>query len=303
MGKHGFMRSLRRDAFLYFLLLVPILVTLIYRYIPMAGIIVAFKDFKISNGFWGSPWVGLKWFEKVFKGPSFLMLLKNTLLLSFWSLLIAFPAPIILALSINESKFPQFKRVVQTTSYLPHFISTVIAVGIIGQILNPSTGIVNRILETIGIEPIMFMVKPFWFRPIYITLIIWQGIGYSSIVYLAALTAIDPELYDAAEIDGAGRCGKIMHVVMPGIAPTIVILLILQIGGILNVGFEQVLLLYHPLTLEVADVIDTFVYRRGLISYDISYATAMGLFKSVVGLIMIAGANKLSRRISENSLW
>lgn len=295
--------SLRRNAFLYGLLVVPVLVTLIYRYLPMFGIVVAFTDFKISKGFFGSPWVGLKWFEKVFSGHNFWPLMRNTLVLSGLTLLFAFPAPIILALSINESVFGPYKRVVQTASYMPHFISTVVAVGIVGQLLNPSTGIVNRFLGSLGVEPVMFMVSTFWFRPIYIGLIIWQGTGFSSIIYLAALTAIDPQLYDAAHIDGAGRWGRIRHIVLPGIAPTIVILLILQIGGILNVGFEQVLLLYHPLTYEVADVIDTFVYRRGLISFDISFATAVGLFKSVVGTILIVLANRFSRLISENSLW
>lgn len=303
IGHVTWKQSIRRDWALYLILLVPIIITIIFKYLPMFGLIVAFKDYKIYQGFFGSEWVGLQWFRQILTMPKFYQLLRNTILLSVYTLIFAFPLPILLAILLNEIRGNGFKRIVQTTSYLPHFLSTVVAIGMMSQLLNPETGFVNRLLGGLGIDPIAFMIDPNWFRPLYVSLVAWQTTGYSSIIYLAALSAIDPQLYDAATVDGCGRFRQMRHVTLPGIAPTIVILFILQIGGLLSVGFEQVLLLYHPLTYEVADVIDTYVYRRGLVAFDLSFATTVGMFKSVVALVLVTAANKISKTISETALW
>lgn len=288
---------------LYLMLLLPVILVFVFKYLPMFGLVIAFKDYSLAEGFIGSKWVGLKWFSKFLPSAKFWSVFKNTFLLSFYSLLFGFPAPIILALSINEVRNSIFKRFVQTVSYLPHFISTVVVVGMISQLLSPSTGAVNNLLKALGYEPIHFMQSAKWFRTIYVSSGIWQHVGWNSILYLAAMTTIDPQLYEACIIDGGGRLRQIIHITIPGITSTIIILLLINLGRILEVGFEKVLLMYKPLTYSTADIISTYVYRRGLIDMDFSFSTAVGLFKSVVSLTFIVGANGIVRKFTETSLW
>ena len=287
------------------LLFLPVLVYyIIFEYAPMFGLVVAFKNLNMFKGFWASEWVGLKYFRIfLFENPDFLPLLRNTFLLGFYSLIFGFPAPILLALMLNEIKSVKFKRLTQTISYLPHFISNVIVCSMIIMFLSPDNGLVNNILENMGLEKIYFMGRPEYFRTIYIVSGIWKGIGWGSIIYLAAITNIDPNLYEAAEIDGAGRWRKMWHITIVGIMPIIVILLILDIGGLLSTGFEKVILLYNPAIYSTADIISTYTYRVGIQQANFSYATAIGLFNGIVGFTLISIANYTSRRLMETSLW
>ena len=275
---------------------------LIFHYVPMYGVIIAFKDYNIARGVLDSPWVGFKYFRLFFQSAYFVRILKNTLLLSLYDLFFGFPAPILLALLLNEIGNRTYKKVIQTTTYLPHFISMVIICGIIVD-FTATNGLINDMLALFNVERSNLLVKARLFRPIYVTSQIWQTVGWSSIIYLAALSNIDPDLYAAAYVDGAGRFRQAVHVTLPGISPTIVILLILRIGSMLSVSFEKVLLLYSPLTYEVADVIATYVYRRGIVAGDYSYSTAVGLFNSVINLFLLITANKISRAVSDKSLW
>jgi putative aldouronate transport system permease protein len=276
---------------------------LIFKYGPIFGIMIAFKDFNLYKGFWGSPWVGLRWFKLFIESPDFLPVLRNTFLLGFYKLLFGFPAPIILALLINEVKNSIFKRFVQTISYLPHFISNVVVAGIVVMFLSPRTGLFNQVLDAIGIGRINFMIEASWFRTIYVTSEIWQHIGWGTIIYLAALAAVDPQQYEAARMDGANRWQQTINVTLPGIAPAIVVILILNIGQVLEIGFEKVFLLITPVVYSTADIISTYVYRVGLGNARYSYATAIDLFTGVISFIFILSANWISRKVSENSLW
>lgn len=297
-------KELKQDAFLYIILSIPLIHVLIFRYVPMFGTVIAFQDYNIVGGIFKSEWAGLKWFVKFITDDNFWRLIRNTILISAYSLFWGFPAPIIFALLLNEVDCNYFKKIVQTSSYLPFFISTVIVVGMIFQILSPTTGVVNIILSKVfGLKPIMFMTKTEWFRTIYVVSGIWQSMGYSSILYLAALTNIDIELYEAATIDGAGRFGKMLYIAIPGILPTIVVLFLLSVGNILYVGFEKILLMSNPLVVEISEVIDTYVYKRGLVGLDFSYSTAVGLFQSGISFILVVSANKISKTIAEISLW
>ena len=290
----------------YLLVLIfPVLLYyLIFEYAPMFGLVVAFKDFNLFKGFWASEWVGLKYFKSfILENPDFLLLLRNTFLLGVYSLIFAFPAPIILALLLNEIKAVKFKRFTQTVSYLPHFISNVIVCSMVLMFLSPDGGMVNIILGKMGIDPIYFMGKPEYFRIIYIVSGIWQGIGWGTIIYLAAITNIDPNLYEAAEIDGAGRWRKMWHITVAGIIPIIIILFILDIGGLLSTGFEKVILLYNPAVYSTADIFSTYTFRVGLQQGNFSYATAIGMFNGVVGFILIMAANYSARKLQETSLW
>lgn len=269
----------------------------------MFGIAISFQDYNLFRGMRGSEWVGLKYYRMFFANPDFFMLLRNTFLLGFYNLVFGFPAPIVLALLLNEVTRNVFKRFVQTVSYLPHFISTVVVAGMVTMFLSPSSGIINAILIRLGLEPVNFLMNPSYFRTIYVTSDIWQHVGWETIIFLAALTTIDPQLYEAARIDGANRWQQTLHVTLPGMAPTIIILLILNVGRVLEVGFEKVFLLYNPATYETADVIGTYVYRTGIISGNYSYATAIDLFTGLISLVMIFGANLVSRKISDTSLW
>jgi putative aldouronate transport system permease protein len=268
----------------------------------MYGALIAFKDYSPGRGFSGSPWIGFGHFLRYFRSPYFIRLLRNTFLISFYGLLFGFPAPIILALLLNEVRHSSFKRTIQTITYLPHFISMIVICGMIAD-FSLSTGLFNDIISFFGGTRFPLLQQPNLYRPIYITSDIWQGVGWGTIIYLSALSAIDPQLYEAAMIDGAGRFRQLLNVTLPSIAPTIVILLILRIGNLLSVGYEKTLLLYNPATYETADIISTYVYRVGLLEQNWSYSTAIGLFNSLVNFTLLIMANKVSRKVSETSLW
>ena len=272
-------------------------------YKPMLGLQIAFKDYSLFKGVALSPWVGLKHFQSFLGSPYFLQTLKNTLLINIYGLVIGFPIPIMLAILLNEVKSKNFKSTIQTLTYLPHFVSIVVIAGIVVNFLAPSNGLINIIIKKLGGEKIYFLVKPEYFRTIFISMNIWKEVGFSAIVYIAALSSVETQLYEAAYLDGAGKFKRILHVTLPGIMPTITILLILKIGKMLTIGFESILLLYQPVTYKTADVISTYVYRMGLINAQYDYATAVGLFNSVISLLLVIFANKISKTLSETSLW
>lgn len=294
---------IKKDWQLYSLLILPILYYIIFKYGPMVGNVIAFRRFVPGGPVFGTKWVGIKYFKMFITDPSFWAVFKNTIVLSVSSLIIGFPFPIIFALLLNELKGNKFKRFVQTASYLPHFLSTVIVAGMIMQILSPSTGIINAILKGLTGHTINFLSEPGWFRTIYVSSGIWQGMGWGAILYLAALTGINMELYESAKIDGANRWKQTLHITIPGIMSTIIILLILNIGSLMGVGFEKILLLYNPVIYSTADVIDTYLYRIGMQSNSFSYATAIGLFNSIIGLVLVTSTNYISKKFSETSLW
>lgn len=295
-------KDIRKNKFIYLMAVPAILYYIVYHYWPMYGAVIAFKNFNPADGILGSPWVGFKNFKNFFQGVYFFRILKNTLLINIYDLLWGFPAPIILALLMNEIKNNIFKRTVQTVTYLPHFISIMVICGIIIDFTSQN-GLVNSIIGFFGGKQSNLLMKPELFRPIFVGTNIWQGVGWGSIIYLAALSGIDSELYEASKIDGANRWKQLIHVTIPGILPTIVILLILRMGQMMNVGFEKVMLLYNPNTYVTADVISTFVYRKGIIEANFSYSTAVGLFNSVINFVLLVVSNKLSRLFSETSLW
>ncbi|WP_308638298.1 ABC transporter permease [Paenibacillus silvisoli] len=275
---------------------------ILFHYGPMYGLQIAFKDFSLAKGIGASAWIGFDHFKDFFGGIYFGRLIRNTLLLNLYELVFGFPAAIILALLLNEIRQVVFKRFVQTISYLPHFISLVVVAGMMVDFLS-RTGLVNQIIGVFGVEPIDFLKEEGWFRFLYVSSGIWQGVGWGSIIYLAAMATIDPTLYEAARMDGASRWKQTLHVTLPGIAPTIVILFILNMGNLLTVGSEKVLLLYNPLTYETADVISTYVYRKGIMEASYDFTAAVGLFNSVVSFVLIVSANSVIKRLSENKLW
>ncbi|WP_249435795.1 ABC transporter permease subunit [Paenibacillus sp. Marseille-Q4541] len=293
---------LRKDWQLYSLLVLPIIYLLIFKYGPMIGNVIAFRRFVPGGSIFGEKWVGLHYFRMFVEDPSFWRVFTNTLILGGLAMLLTFPMPIVFALLLNEVKNKKFKKFVQTASYLPHFLSIVIVAGMILQ-LTAMNGSINTLVHFFTGENINFMQRSEWFRTIYITSEIWQGMGWGAILYLAALTTIDDSLYEAARIDGANRWKQTLHVTIPGILPTIVTLLILNMGSFLAVGFEKILLLYNPLIYETSDVISTYLYRVGLESSNFSYATAIGLFESIIGLILVFSVNAISRKLTERSLW
>lgn len=295
-------RDIIRNRYIYLILLPVIAYYIVFHYGPMYGLQIAFKDYGLADGIWGSPWVGLDHFKSFFGNYYFWRLIRNTLLINIYELLFAFPASIILALLLNEIRKGFFKRIVQTISYLPHFISIVVVVGMMIDFF-ARDGLVNNLLLMIGLQPIAFMQEPEWFRFMYISSGIWQGIGWGSIIYLASIANIDPTLYDAARIDGAGRWKQTLHITLTGIMPTIVIMFILNIGSMLSVGSEKIILMYNPITYETADVISTYVYRKGILGADFGYTAAVGLFNSVISFILIVLANSISKRVSEHKLW
>lgn len=289
--------------YIFYLLFIPVfLYYLIFAYKPLYGALMAFQDYSPAAGVSGSPWVGFKHFETFFGSYYFGRLLKNTLTISFSSLIFGFPAPIILALLMNEIKSKTFKKTVQTVSYLPHFISLVVVCSMIKK-FTMDTGVINDIIAFFGGERVTFLNFPEYFVPVYIISEIWQTVGWSSIIYLAALSGISQELYEAAMIDGAGRWKQTLHVTIPGILPTIVIMLILRMGSIISVGSEKIILLYNPMTMKTADVISSFVYRKGIQEQSWSYSAAIGLFNSVVNFIFLVCTNKFSKKVSDTSLW
>ncbi|WP_179381101.1 ABC transporter permease [Jannaschia marina] len=294
---------LRREWQIYVLLAPTLIWLLLFLYKPMYGLQIAFKDYSVFRGIAGSPWIGFEHFETLFSSDQFLRAIRNTVLISFYSLLIGFPIPILLALSFNEILQRTFKKTLQTIVYLPHFISAVIIAGIVITAFSPSAGIVNTILGWFGFDPIYFLTKPEWFRPIFVGTGIWQEAGFSSIVYLAAIAGVSPTLYESAVVDGASRWQMMWKITLPSILPTIIIMLIIRIGNILEVGFEMVILLYQPATYETADIINTYIYRQGLQNGQYDFAAAAGLFNAVVAFVLVISANAISRRYSRTSLW
>lgn len=287
-----------------FLLLIPTIVYfVVFHYIPMYGVIIAFKEFYPLKGIMGSKWIGLANFEKLFSGVYFLPVLANTLIISFAKLIVGFPMPIILSILLNEVRCKWFKKGVQTIAYLPHFIGWVLLAGIVQQVLSPSTGLVNYLIQNLGGEPIFFMGSKEWFRPIIVLSSIWRNCGWQSVIFMAAIMGIDSQLYEAADLDGAGRLQKIIHVTLPCIIPTIVIMFIFAVGGVMNDDFDQIYNMLNARVMSVGDVIGTYTYRVGLQQMDYGYATAVGLFKNVIALILITTSNFFSRKLSGSSLW
>ncbi|WP_371825309.1 ABC transporter permease [Paenibacillus soyae] len=296
-------RMWQQNKYLWLLFLPCLIYYLIFRYAPMFGLVITFKDYNLFRGVWASDWVGFKYYRMFLENPDFLLLMKNTFVLGVMNLAFGFPAPIILALLLNEVRKAAFKRFVQTVSYLPHFISNVIVASMVIMFLSPTGGLINEMIVALGFEPINFMNEPGLFRGIYVLSEIWQHIGWETIIYLAALTAVDPQLYEAASIDGASRMRKLWHVTLPGISFAIVITLILNIGSVLEIGFEKVFLMQNPAIYETADIISTYVYRVGMEQGNFSYGAAIDLFMGIISLIFIYTANFISRRVSETSIW
>lgn len=298
------MKCLQRDKWLYIFLAPIIIYFIIFKYLPMLGTIMAFQNFKFAKGFTGSEWVGLKNFIRLFSSSDFYMILRNTLLLNVASVIFGFPIPVILAIFLNEVKGKIFKRVTQSIMYLPHFMSWVVLGGILIEMLSPSTGVVNMILKNVfGITPIYFMASKTWWPVTFVVSGIWQGAGWGTIVYLAAITGIDPQLFEAAKIDGAGKFRQIWHVTLPGILSTIVIMLILRMGTMMDIGFEQVYVMMNAAVRDVSEVISTYVYRLGIEGAQYSYTTAIGLFQSVISCILVFSTNKISQKLSGEGLW
>ncbi|MDF2650728.1 MAG: transporter permease subunit [Paenibacillus sp.] len=298
-----FIKNVRKDKQLVLIILPVLIYFIVFHYVPMYGLLIAFKNFQPMKGIMGSDWAGLQYFAEFFNSIYFWRLLRNTILISIYSLFWGFPAPIIFALMLNELKDRLFKKTVQTISYLPHFISLVVTVGMIVTFTSPLDGVINVFVTWFGWDPINFMSESGWFRTIYVSSGVWQSFGWGSIIYLAALSGINPQLYEAADMDGAKRWAKVRYITIPGLMPTIIILFILNIGQLLDVGIEKILLLYSPATYETGDVIGTYVYRRGVLNSEFSYAAAVGLFNNVINLCLLISANYISRRVSETSLW
>ncbi len=296
-------RSFKKHWQLYLLIIPPALYFLIFKYYPILNAVLAFKDYNVTKGIWGSPWVGFKNFQLFFENPLFWTLMKNTIFISGYLLIVGFPIPILLALAINEVRNQRFKKLVQLVSFAPYFISTVVMVSIIMLFLAPRLGFVNVVMNHFGMDSINFLGEPGMFRSIYVWSDIWQTAGYYSVIFLAALAGVDPSLYEAAKVDGASRMQKIIHVDLPGILPTIVVVLILNVGNVMAIGFEKVYLLQNPLNTVNSEIIATYVYKVGLLNANYSFATAVGLFNSVINLILLIVVNRLARKFSNHSIW
>lgn len=306
MGRQSFSAHFHRYWVLYAMLVLPVVYFVVFKYLPMFGNILAFRRYRPGRGPWGTEWVGFTYFQRFLNDPSFWRAFRNTLITSLWNIAVNFPLPIFFAIVLNECHAKKFKKLVQTISYMPRFISTVVVVAILGEMLSPSSGLLNRFLfDAFGIQPIYFMNLPQWFRPIYVFTDAWQFTGWTAIIYLAAITNINSDLFEAAEIDGANRLQQIWHVTIPSILPTVMVMLILSIGRMLTLGFEKVLLLYTPANSVVSDILDTLVYRTGLAggTPNYSYATAMGLFSGIIGLVLVSSANLMSRKTTGESIY
>ena len=301
--KKSLLQRCLQDKYLLLLMIPGLLYYLVFHYLPMYGVIIAFKNYKGGTSMWAAPWVGLQWFQEFFQSVYFWRLLRNTLMISLYNLVFGFPFPIIFALVLYEMRAKWFRRVVQTVSYLPHFISVVVVVGMLEAMLDTSDGVVNNLIRANGGSPINFFGDPRYFRPLYVGSGIWQSFGWNSIIYLAALTNADPALYEAARIDGANRWQQTVHISIPCILPTMIILLIMQLGNTMSVGYEKIILLYNGLTYETADVISSYVYRKGIVDADFSFSTAVNLFNSVINFALVVFANKVSAVLTETSLW
>lgn len=302
-GIKGVIDGFYHSRYLYLLIFPIIVYFFIFHYLPMYGVIIAFEDYNGFKGIINSPWVGLKHFKAFFESPFAYRLIRNTLVLNIYDLIVGFPTPIILALLINEVKSNYFKKSVQTIIYTPHFISTVVICGMLASFLAPSSGFINVFIQALGGEPIHFLAQPGWFSTVYVLSGVWQSAGWGSIIYIAALSGIDTALYEAAIVDGATKWQRMKYITFPGILPTVIIMLILRMGSMFSVGFEKIMLLYSPLTYETADVISTYVYRIGILDANYSYTAAIGLFNSVINFVLLVAVNKFSRTVSETSLW
>ena len=292
-----------RSRYLLLMMAFPLTYLILFEYIPMYGAQIAFRHFNPFQGIWKSEWAGVYHFKQFFQSVFFFRLFRNTLVISLIQLAFTFPLPIIIALMLNDVRNRYAKQSIQTVIYLPHFVSVVVVVGLIFAVLSPYSGIVNRFIKIFGIGPVFFFNEPKYFPFILALADVWQNTGWGTIVYLAAITAIDPTLYEAAVVDGANRYKQLVHITLPSIMPTIITLFILRMGGLFSVGYQRILLLYNPTIYETADVIGTFVYRRGILGQEYSFSAAVGLFNSVLNLFMIVVFNKIMRRISETSLW
>ncbi len=301
--RSGWRYALRKHKYLYLMLLPGILYFVIFCYVPMGGIVMAFENFNYKAGIFGSEWIGLKHFKSFFSYMYCWRLIRNTLLLNLTNFAWSFPVTILFALLVNELRDGGLKKTITTISYMPHFVSTVIVVSMFFNFLTPNSGIVNLAIRALGGETVNFLTDPKWFRTVYNTIGIWQETGWSAVIYIAALSGIDQSLYEAAYMDGAGKIRQCLHVSLPGIAPTIVVMMIMTLGGILASSTDRVLLLYNSNVYETADVIGTYIYRRGLVDNDYSYSTAVGLFQSLIGLIMMIGANQAAKKINGNGIF
>ncbi len=287
------------DRYLYLLILPGIAATILFAYVPMYGIQIAFKDYKIAEGIWGSKWVGLYNFRILFQSPDFARVMKNTLIISFGRIITGFPAPLILALLLNELRNDVFKRISQSILYLPHFLSWIIMAGIIFNLLSIRTGVVNKVLESFHLQPIQMLGNPKTFRPLLYITDIWKEAGWGTIIYLAAIAGIDVEMYEAARIDGASRFQQVLYITIPSLAYAISTLLILRVGGIMNAGFDQVFNLINPPTREVGEIIDTYVYQLGVVEARYSYTTAIGLFKNIINCVLMLSTNWIAKRMGQ----
>lgn len=296
-------RDLYRDRFMLMIFSLPLAYYIIFKYLPMYGIIISFMDYYPLKGIKGSEWVGLKHYIDFFNSVYFSRTVINTLVLNLYQIMIAFPMPIIFALLLNEVRNSKFKKTIQTISYLPYFISMVVVVGLFMNFLSPSTGIVNQIIAGLGLEPVFFLAEPKFFPLIYTIMYTWKMLGWDAVIYLAALTTIDVQQYEATIIDGATKLQQVRYITIPGITNTIVIMFLVKLGSILNVEFESILLMYNPAIYSTADVISTFVYRKGIVDANYSFATAVNVFQSVIGFVLLVIGNKLSNKYTESGLW
>ena len=299
----GRYRLSKTELQFWIIVAVPLLYILLYCYVPMGGIILAFKDYSIRKRIWGSEWVGLRYFRQFLTSPSSLNVIKNTLILGIYSLVVTFPLPIVLAIMLNEMRSLKYKKFIQMVTYAPYFISTVVFVGMLMQLFSQRTGIVNVLLKKIGMDPVNFLGNSSCFRSLYVWSGLWQGAGYSSIMYIAALAGVDPQLQEAAIIDGASKMQRIWHVDLPEIRPTIVTCLIFSCAGAIAIGFDKVYLMQNSLNANVSEVIATFVYKVGLVNSDIGFSTAAGLFQSLVSFLILVTANKICRKLLDIGLW
>lgn len=297
------LRRMTRNRWMYLLLLPGLAYFIAFKYVPMWGIVIAFQQYQPFNGIWHSPWIGTDHFERLFGDPLFWRLFRNTIVLAIYNIVFFFPLPIVLALMLNELRKEWFKRTIQTLVYVPHFVSWVVVAGIAQLVFTTEGGMVNEWLVSAGFEKIPFLLSEGWFRPLAVGEVVWKETGWGTIIFLAALAGVDPSLYEAARIDGASRWRQLLHITLPAIRSTIVILLILRLGSFLDTGFEQIFLMVNPMNRSVAEVFDTYVYTIGITQGQYSLSTAVGLFKSVVGLVLVAGANALSRRLGEEGVY
>lgn len=288
---------------MYLMLIPGIAFILIFKYLPMYGLSIAFEKYNVFSGVWGSPWAGLYQFQRLFTSPQFYQVFCNTLLISLYKIVFTFPLPILIAILLNEIRLMVFKRTMQTIIYLPHFLSWVVVAGLVVEFLSPSTGMVNHLITMLGGKPISFLMDNHWFRTVLVGSEAWKEVGYSAIIYIAAIAGIEQEQYEAAKVDGAGRVKQILHITLPGMWSIILLMLILRLGSVMEAGTEQILLLYNPTVYSSGDVIGTFVYRTGIGQMDYSYSTAVGLFESVIGFVLVMAGNLISKRTTGRSIW